>query len=189
MMSASVVWKPDYFTGENHIIREIADGWILTSTITTNSGQPFTVTTGVDNYFDGQANNRPSFVPGSNPRTLKTGSRVANENEWFDTTAYCIAGTTTGTVTCPGTGPLNLLGLERPASLSDPGYRDVDASLVRDIQLHDRLKFEFRGEAVNVFNLTNLGAPTAAMNSTSFGKITGSGGSNRVIQIGGRILF
>ena len=189
MMSASVVWKPDYYSGENLFFRNVVNGWTVTSTITTNSGQPFTVTTGVDNYFNGQGNNRPSYVPGSNPRTLKTSSRVTNENEWFDTTAYCIAGTTTGSVTCPGTGPLNLLGLERPMSLSDPGYRDVDASLIRDIQLHDRLKFEFRGEALNVFNLTNLGAPTAAMNNVNFGKITGSGGSNRVIQIGGRLLF
>ena len=74
-------------------------------------------------------------------------------------------------------------------SLSDPGYRDVDASLLRDIQLYKQLKFELRAEANNVFNLTNLGAPTATMNNTNFGKITGSGGSNRVIQVGGRILF
>jgi hypothetical protein len=42
---------------------------------------------------------------------------------------------------------------------------------------------------VNVFNLTNLGTPTAAMNSTNFGKITGSGGSNRIIQVSGRVVF
>jgi outer membrane receptor protein involved in Fe transport len=189
MVSASVVWKPDYYSGGNLLFRNVLNGWTVTSSITTNSGQPFTVVTGVDNYFDGQGNNRPSYVPGANPRTLKTSSRVSNENQWFDTTAYCIAGTTTAGVTCPGTGPLNLLGLERPMSLSDPGYRDVDASLIRDIQIHDSLKFELRGEAVNVFNLTNLGVPTATMNNTSFGKITGSGGSNRIIQIGGRLLF
>ena len=28
--------------------------------------------------------------------------------------------------------------------------------MVRDIQLHDRLKFQVRGDAMNVFNLTNL---------------------------------
>jgi hypothetical protein len=27
------------------------------------------------------------------------------------------------------------------------------------------------------------------MNNSSFGKVTGSGGSNRIIQVGGRILF
>jgi hypothetical protein len=74
-------------------------------------------------------------------------------------------------------------------SLSVPGYRDYDASMVRAIQLHNRLKFEFRGDASNVFNLSNLGGPTAAMNSTNFGKITGSGGSNRILQVSGRILF
>ena len=109
MMSASVLWKPDYFTGESRVIREVTNGWVLTATLslTANSGQPFTVTHRPGyNYFDGQGNNCSSFVPGSNPRTLKSKSRVANENEWFDTTAYCIAGTTTGSVTCPGAGPL-----------------------------------------------------------------------------------
>ncbi len=189
MVSASLVWKPDYFKGDNRPLKTILNGWTLTSTITTNSGQPFTVTTGVDNYFDGQANNRPSLIPGMVAAVLHPRSRVAAENHWFNSAVYCIAGTTTAGVTCPGTGPLNLLGTERPAQLSDPGYRDVDASLVRDVQLHERLKFQLRGDAVNVFNLTNLGAPTAAMNSTNFGQITGSGGSNRVLQIGGRILF
>jgi outer membrane receptor protein involved in Fe transport len=189
MMSASAVYKPDYFSGENRVLKTVLNGWTLTSTITTNSGQPFTVTTGVDNYFDGQGNNRPSIVPGAKPHTLKSSSRAKNMGQWFDTSAYCIAGTTTGSVACPGAGPLKLLGLERPMSLDDPGYRDIDASLVRNIQLYERLKFEFRGEAVNVFNLTNLGAPTAAMNNVNFGQITGSGGSNRVIQIGGRLTF
>lgn len=188
MVSASVVWKPDYFSAYNRLVRTALNGWTVSSTITLNSGQPFTVTTGVDNYFNGQGNNRPSIVPGKTPQTFR-GPRANEMAQWFDTSAYCIAGTTTGGVTCPGTGPLNLLGLERPMSLSVPGYRDIDASMVRDIQLHDRLKFQFRGDAVNVFNLSNLGAPTAAMNSTNFGKITGSGGSNRILQVSGRILF
>ena len=191
MVSASVVWKPDYFDAFNRTVRTVLNGWTLTSSIVLNSGQPFTVTTGVDNYFNGQGNNRPSIVPGVTPRTLKTSSRVAEENEWFDTTAYCATGgLITGTTNaCPGVGPLNLLGNERPASLSDPGYRDIDASLMRSIHIRDQYRFEIRGEAVNVFNLTNLGAPTAAMNSTNFGKITGSGGSNRIIQVSGRFAF
>ena len=96
-----------------------------------------------------------------------------------------------GTTTCPGVGPLNLLGLERPNTLSVPGYRMVDMSVVRNIQLYDRLKFELRGEAKNAFNLTNLGTPVSAMNNANFGKITTGSGSNdnRILQIGGRLLF
>jgi len=57
------------------------------------------------------------------------------------------------------------------------------------------VKFQLRGEATNVFNLTNLPAPTGTLTSgpTSFGHINGSitGGyfSNRIIQVGGRVLF
>ena len=185
MMTTSFVWKTDYFTG-HPVLRSIVNGWTVTAIWTANSGQPFTVLTGTDNYFDGQASNRPSIVPGKTPTVLNNGhSRVAMEKQWFDTTAYCM----TGTAGCPGLGPLSLLGNERPAQLSDPGYRDVDASLFRDLPIYRNWKFQVRGEFTNVFNLTNLGAPSATMNSSTFGQVTGSGGSNRIIQVGGRLLF
>jgi hypothetical protein len=191
MMTASFVWTPNYFSAYNWFVRNTLNGWTITGIITTNSGQPFTVTTGTDVNGDGQTNDRPSIAPGGYAHTLNPKSRVAAENEWFDTTAYCVPGTVvTGTTTiCGGTGPANLLGTTRPAQLDDPGYRDVDASIFRTFNIYENLKFQIRGEATNVFNLTNLGTPTTAMNSANFGKVTGSGGSNRIIQVGGRILF
>jgi len=186
MMTASFVWNPDYFTSYNRIIRTALNGWTVTGIITTNSGQPFTVTTGTDVNGDGQTNDRPSVAFGKVPHILGgKRSRVAAEQEWFDTTAYCVP----GTAGCTGVGPLNLLGNTRPAQLDDPGYRDVDASLFRTFGIFESLKFQLRGEVTNVFNLTNLGTPSTAMNSSTFGEVTGSGGSNRIIQVGGRILF
>ena len=186
MVTINFVWNPDYFSGSNRIVRTALNGWTLSSIITMNSGQPFTVTTGTDVNGDGQSNDRPSVAPGKIPHILGgKRSRVDGETEWFDTTAYCVPGTSG----CPGVGPLNLLGNTRPAQLDDPGYRDVDASLFRTFGIFESLKFQLRGEFTNVFNLTNLGTPTAAMNSSNFGKVTGSGGSNRIIQVGGRILF
>ena len=186
-MVASFVWNPDYFTDYNRVVRTVLNGWTVTGIITTNSGQPFTVTTGTDVNGDGQTNDRPSVAPNSaGPRTFGAQkSRVAAENKWFDTSAYCVPGTTG----CPGLGPLGLLGNTRPAQLDDPGYRDVDASLFRTFGIWESVKFQLRGEFTNVFNLTNLGTPTTAMNSSNFGKVTGSGGSNRIIQVGGRVLF
>jgi Carboxypeptidase regulatory-like domain len=186
-MVASFVWNPDYFTAYNRVVRTVLNGWTVTGIITTNSGQPFTVTTGTDVNGDGQTNDRPSVAPNSaGPHTYGAQkSRVAAENKWFDTSAYCVPGTTG----CPGLGPLGLLGNTRPAQLDDPGFRDVDASLFRTFGIWESVKFQLRGEFTNVFNLTNLGTPTTAMNSSNFGKVTGSGGTNRVIQVGGRILF
>lgn len=61
--------------------------------------------------------------------------------------------------------------------------------IFRTFVLHESLRFQIRGEATNVFNLTNLGSPNTTMNGSTFGKITGSNGSNRIIQVGGRFLF
>ncbi len=190
MMTMSFVWKPDYFDHFNRFVRTTLNGWTVSGIWTANSGQPFTVTTGVDNYFSGLGNNRPSIIPGKTPHTLPNRSRVAEMAQWFDTSAYCV----TGSSGCPGLGPLNLLGNERPAQLDVPGYRNVDASILRTFKIHESLAFQLRGEASNVFNLVNLPGPSvpgpsAAMNSSTYGQITGAGNPMRIIQVGGRILF
>jgi hypothetical protein len=186
MMTMHFIWKPDYFDHANKIIKAALNGWSIAGIWTANSGQPFTVTTGSDNYFGG-GTQRPSIAAGKTAHVLDNGhSRQAMRAKWFDTTAYCRPGFDAG---CAGTGPLGLLGLTRPAQLDDPGYRNVDASLFRDFQIHEDLRFQLRGESSNVFNLVNLGAPTASVTSGTFGQITGSGGSQRIIQVGGRILF
>jgi hypothetical protein len=88
-----------------------------------------------------------------------------------------------------GVGAGNLDGTVRVNSLDSPGYKDVDASIFRDFSIYDRVKFQFRGEATNVFNFVNLSAPGGTLSSTSsFGVITGAS-AMRVIQVGGRILF
>jgi hypothetical protein len=77
----------------------------------------------------------------------------------------------------------------RVNSLDSPGYKDVDASIFRDFSIYGRVKFQFRGEATNVFNFVNLSAPGGTLSSTSsFGVISGASGM-RVIQVGGRLLF
>lgn len=186
MMTMSFVWKPDYFDHYNRVVRTALNGWTVSGIWTANSGQPFTVTTGNDNYFSGLGNNRPSIVPGKTPRTLPSSSRTGEMKQWFDTSAYCRPGVDAD---CPGVGPLGLLGNERPMQLDDPGYRNVDASLFRSFDIHEALRFQLRGEVSNVFNLVNLGAPSASMNSSTYGQITGSGGGQRIIQVGGRLLF
>jgi hypothetical protein len=186
MMTMSFVWKPDYFDHFNRFTRLTLNGWTVTGIWTANSGQPFTPTVGVDNYFSGLGNNRPSVIPGKTPHTLTNRSRIAEMAQWFDTSAYCRPGVDAG---CPGLGPLGLLGNTRPAQLDVPGYRNVDASLFRSFNMTESVKFQLRGEISNVFNLVNLGTPSATMNSATYGQITGSGGGQRIIQVGGRILF
>jgi hypothetical protein len=190
MMTMSFVWKSDYFSKYNFVVRNALNGWSVAGIWSANSGQPFTVTTGVDNYFSGLGNNRPSIIPGMTPHVLGTKSRAQQMTGagWFDTTVYCRPGVDAN---CPGLGPAGMLGNERPAQLDVPGYRNVDASLFREFRVWGQARFQFRGEASNVFNLVNMPAPVSSISSgTNFGKITGnSANPQRIIQIGGRFLF
>lgn len=183
----SGVWKPNYFGHFNQTMRIALNGWSLAATAKMNSGKPFAITSGNDDNLDGDNNDRPNIVPGKVARDLGAGRpRSQSTAEWFDTSAYCRVASTG----CPaGGGPSGLDGLVRVNSLDGPGYRDVDASLFRDFMIFRRVKFQFRGEATNVFNFVNLSNPGGTMSSTSsFGVISG-GNTMRVIQVGGRLLF
>jgi outer membrane receptor protein involved in Fe transport len=176
----SFVWKPDYFGSFNRVTRTILNGWSISTTISMRSGKPFRITSGNDDNKDGVNNDRPNVVPGKVPAVL--GKRT----EWFDTSAYCRV----GTAGCPaGGGPSGLDGLVRVNSLDGPGYKNVDASIFRDFAINERVRFQFRGEATNVFNHVNLNNPGGTLSSTSsFGVISGAS-PMRVLQIGARLLF
>lgn len=182
----SGVWKPE-FTHFNVVTRSILDGWSLAATVTMRSGKPFAVTTGTDDNFDGDSNDRPNVIPGQYAHDINNGgSRSLEKKQWFNTAAYC----KNGASGCPaGAGPSGLDGTVRNNSLDAPGYKDVDASLFRDFTIYERVKFQFRGEATNVFNFVNMSGPGGAMSSPStFGLISGAS-SMRVLQVGGRLLF
>jgi hypothetical protein len=182
----SAVWKPDYFGSFNGITRALLNGWSISAITTLRSGKPFNITSGTDDNVDGDNNDRPNLLAGKFAHTLSNGSRAAERKQWFDTSAYCRS----GSAGCPaGGGVSGLDGMVSPNSLDGPGYKDVDAAIFRDFNIYERVKFQFRGEATNVFNFVNLNAPGGTLSSTSaFGVITGAG-SMRVLQVGGRLLF
>jgi outer membrane receptor protein involved in Fe transport len=183
----SAVWKPNYFANLNLFTRTVLNGWSLAASVSMHSGKPFNITSGNDDNLDGDNNDRPNVIAGMSPHLLGAHrSRIAERAEWFDTSVYCRV----ATAGCPAGGGISGLdGLVGPNSLDGPGYKDVDASLFRDFTIHDRMKFQFRGEATNVFNMVNLSNPGGTLSSTSsFGVISGASGM-RVLQVGGRFLF
>lgn len=87
-----------------------------------------------------------------------------------------------------GIGPGGADGNTPRDYLRAPGYRDIDLALLRDIHLERGIIFQIRGEAINAFNLVSLNAPTANLNSSSDGFISGAA-SPRVMQVGVRLTF
>lgn len=205
----SGVWQPHYaFT--NRFVGTLVNGWTVTAIVQLQSGNPMNITTGSDNNADGVTNDRPNLAPGVTRAHLKDNghSRAAMMQQWVDYSQFCVWNASlNGIAACPqnGAGPANSDGTVRQNTLDGPGRRAVAASILRDFNITERVKFQLRGESINVFNLTNLpnptltlssGAPPTSSNPTAtgtFGRINGaiSGGTfgNRVIQVGGRIIF
>jgi hypothetical protein len=113
-----------------------------------------------------------------NPSVINTTGRGA---EGFGTTPFA------GQVffnDAPGT-----TGNLKRAPIDGPRYVNVDAALVKDIQLRERVSMQLRLDAFNVFNHTQfILGQIQSINSTSFGKMT-SDWSPRIVQIAGRLTF
>ena len=83
-----------------------------------------------------------------------------------------------------------------------PGFNNVDFSVIKNTNLTEAVRVQFRAEFFDLFNHANLGQPgpgvagrTAQVGSASFGVITntrfptGDSGSSRQIQFALKLLF
>jgi hypothetical protein len=87
-----------------------------------------------------------------------------------------------------------------------PGYDSQNLAVYKDIHINERFHFQFRAEALNVFNTPEFAPPTltygintpssvtatpvaATGTSQTLGNITTTLGFARIIQLGGRLSF
>jgi hypothetical protein len=103
---------------------------------------------------------------------------VSTDNPWMNPAAF--RALTTGEVSnIPRTLP----------DLRGPGTANTDFSLLKEFRLYERLALQFRAEAFNAFNRTELGLPNAQPQSATFGLITSTRQRPREIQLGLRLQF
>ncbi len=74
-------------------------------------------------------------------------------------------------------------------SLLGPNYFNVDAGLVKRVPITERVRGELKTTFINILNHPNFAAGTQAWNSTTFGRISGTSGSVRIIHFTAGIRF
>ena len=83
-------------------------------------------------------------------------------------------------------------GLER-AFLNGPTTFNLDSSIIKNIQINERMRIQLRGEFFNILNHTQFGTPAGgqfvSINSSTSYQITGLANSPRIIQFGIRFEF
>jgi hypothetical protein len=75
------------------------------------------------------------------------------------------------------------------ARVRGPISFDDNASVIKNIQLHDTLSLELRGEAFNILNKAAFSMPNATVGSSNFGYITGQSNPSRSIQLSAKVHF
>lgn len=79
-------------------------------------------------------------------------------------------------------------GNAKRGTIQGPGYNVADVGIFRNFRITEKLKFQFRGEAFNVANHTNIQTIGTSASSTLFGTIEGYRDA-RILQIAGRFDF
>jgi hypothetical protein len=203
----SGTWNISYVHGANRILEEVVNGWTISPVIYLHSGGVFNVTTGSNRSDDSTGNQRPDYAAGGpnpvlSPHRCRVCTPASGSNEvsaWFNNSATSPTYIYNGVGVAGGIGPGGADGNVGRNSLFGPGFKDLDMGLFRDIKFERGIVFQLRGEATNLLNWVNLSNPTASgppttatsgtNNNGNFGKITSATGTQRVLQVGGRLTF
>jgi hypothetical protein len=132
------------------LTRETLGGWHVSAIVNIQSGMPFTVSMNSNTQAAGvdQGTERPSWVhPGRASCNLKNAYSGLSQ-----TTTSCIdesAYTTAVNYSIPG--KVGYGNIHRD-SLYGPGFQYENLAIFKDFPIRERVKFQFRSEAFNVFN-------------------------------------
>ena len=73
--------------------------------------------------------------------------------------------------------------------LDGPGFWNLDSGIPRNFQVRESQRIEFRSPFYNPANNANLGQPNSTVTNPTFGRITSTVGSPRVIGFGLKFAF
>ncbi len=192
------IWRVPFARGTQGAARIFLDGWQFAGISTVRSGNPLTVfvqgnrsrSQWSPSQAPGIGFDRPNILPGFTHQDAVLGL----PNQWFAPNAFEL----------PERGRLGNLGR---GALLGPNLRTFDLALVKETGIAPRgheATIQFRAEAFNLFNRTNLATPIliafagaaatsnpagSEMPLSTFGQIRSTVTSSRQIQLGLRILF
>ena len=83
---------------------------------------------------------------------------------------------------------MGFLGNSRRRFFHGPGLNNFNMSLAKNTKITESKSLELRFEAFNLFNHAQFMNPTAEINSSEFGLVTGAR-DPRIMQFGAKFLF
>jgi len=144
VLNLSYIWDVPAVRTQSRLWKQIAGGWQLSGITSLVSGQPLGIGLTTVTAFDFTG------TPSQGARTLVTKDPVLAKSERtfsrnFRTDAFQMPAART-------------IGNAAKTSIRGPGINNFDAALFKNFTFRDRLRFQVRWEAYNVFNHTQFSA-------------------------------
>jgi hypothetical protein len=159
-----------YISNPTGVKRALVEGWQFNGITTFESGLPFSPSLSNTASLNSDMSLRPNIT--GDPTAGISQSR----NQWFNPAVFAVP------------APY-LFGTAARNSIRGPNLFDADFSLAKTFSLTERFHLQFRWEVYNVFNRTNLGLPTNAVDNGSAGLITDVASPMRNMQFGARLAW
>jgi hypothetical protein len=85
--------------------------------------------------------------------------------------------------------PLNLFGNAGRNILIGPGFKNFNASILKNIRLGEGVRLQLRAEAFNIFNHPNFQVPVFFLDRTDVARVTSTANEGRELQFAIKLLF
>ena len=190
VVNTSVV-ASSHFNSLHGLLSQTVNHWEISPLVHITDGNPFTVTSGIDNSLIDVNNDRPNVA---NASLIYSHAKIlsgASSNAQYLNPASAGA----FTQNLPGT-----FGNSGRFAYRGPKFLQADAALTRSFPLHDAFALNLRFEAFNLLNHPDFAAPgsasgylasSTAINAKTFGQITSTvqGYGARIFQGALKVTF
>jgi hypothetical protein len=163
------------FRNRGGFLGKVAGGWQFNGITTAQRGVTLGLNTAVNqsNSF-----NVSSTRPNNNGSSAKLNGDVESRlSQYFNTAVF----------SQPSAFTFGNVSRTLP-DVRAPNYFSSDLSLIKNTQIVERLRVQFRAEAFNAFNHPNFGGPGTTFGNSSFGTIS-SASDGRTLQLALKLLF
>jgi trimeric autotransporter adhesin len=162
------------FVNQGGVTNWIVGGWSFNTVSIFQTGFPLQISQTNNNSGLGYASQRPNAT-GVSPVT--SGSLEQRLNDYINPAAF-------------STAPQYTFGnVGRTIDMRGPGQVNWDMSLFKTVTFKERVKAQYRLEALNAMNTPFFYGPNVNFSSGSFGKITSQANFSRQLQMAVRLSF
>jgi hypothetical protein len=178
ILTANYVYTLPFHKNQEGLAGHVLGGWEVSGVAYVNTGSHLTASLSRDPAGVGLRD--PNTFEGGRPDILSNPNSGAKHTlaQWFNPAAF--AAVPTGEIRT---------GNEPRGTIVGPGYGRWDAALFKNTKISERFNVQFRAEALNVLNHTNLNNPAStSLTSGVYNTIT-SARDPRQLQLALKLIF